>query len=145
MAGHPETLVPSGSLHALRGLLPYLWPRDEWRMRTRVVLALAMLAGSKVTLVFVPVLFGRAVDALGGAVAATAVALPVGLILAYGLARVLSLVFGQLRDALFARVGQRAIRTVALEVFRHLHALSLHFHLGRQTGGLSRSIERGTK
>ena len=145
MAGHPDTLVPSGSLRALRELLPYLWPVGEWRMRTRVVLALAMLAGSKITLVFVPVLFGRAVDALGGYGVAAAAALPVGLILAYGLARVLSLAFGQLRDALFARVGQRAIRTVALEVFRHLHALSLHFHVGRQTGGLSRSIERGTK
>ena len=145
MAGSPDTLVPSGSLRALRELLPYLWPVGEWRMRTRVVLALAMLAGSKITLVFVPVLFGRAVDALGGHGVATAVALPIGLILAYGLARVLSLAFGQLRDALFARVGQRAIRTVALEVFRHLHALSLHFHVGRQTGGLSRSIERGTK
>ena len=145
MAGHPDTLVPSGSLRALRELLPYLWPVGEWRVRTRVVLALAMLAGSKITLVFVPVLFGRAVDALGGHGVATAAALPVGLILAYGLARVLSLAFGQLRDALFARVGQRAIRTVALEVFRHLHALSLHFHVGRQTGGLSRSIERGTK
>ena len=145
MAVHPDTLVPSGSLRALRELLPYLWPVGEWRMRTRVVLALAMLAGSKITLVFVPVLFGRAVDALGGYGVATAAALPVGLILAYGLARVLSLAFGQLRDALFARVGQRAIRTVALEVFRHLHALSLHFHVGRQTGGLSRSIERGTK
>ena len=145
MAGHPDTSIPSGSLRALLALAPYLWPAGEWRMRTRVVLALAMLAGSKVTLVFVPVLFGRAVDALGGEGHAAVVALPVGLILAYGLARVLSLAFGQLRDALFARVGQRAIRTVALEVFRHLHALSLHFHLGRQTGGLSRSIERGTK
>ena len=145
MASHPDTSIPSGSLRALRELLPYLWPAGEWRMRTRVVLALAMLAGSKATLVFVPVLFGRAVDALGGEGHATVVALPVGLILAYGLARVLSLAFGQLRDAFFARVGQRAIRTVALEVFRHLHALSLHFHLGRQTGGLSRSIERGTK
>ena len=145
MATHPDTLVPSGSLRALRELLPYLWPVGEWRMRTRVVLALAMLAGSKIALVFVPVLFGRAVDALGGHGVATAAVLPVGLILAYGLARVLSLAFGQLRDALFARVGQRAIRTVALEVFRHLHALSLQFHVGRQTGGLSRSIERGTK
>ena len=145
MASHPDTLVPSGSLRTLVGLLPYLWPAGEWRTRTRVSLALAMLAGSKVTLVFVPVLFGRAVDALGGGGAAPLVALPVGLILAYGLARVLSQTFGQLRDALFARVGQRAIRTIALEVFRHLHALSLHFHLGRQTGGLSRSIERGTK
>ena len=145
MAASPDTPIPSGSLRALRELLPYLWPADEWRMRARVSLALAMLAGSKLTLVFVPVLFGRAVDALGAQGLATAAALPVGIILAYGLARVLSLVFGQLRDALFARVGLRAIRTVALKVFRHLHALPLRFHVGRQTGGLSRSIERGTK
>ena len=74
-----------------------------------------------------------------------ALTVPIGIILAYGGARVLSLAFGELRDALFARVGQRAIRTIAMEVFRHLHFLSLGFHLSRQTGGLSRSIERGTK
>ncbi len=67
------------------------------------------------------------------------------MILAYGLARVLSLAFGELRDAIFAKVAQRSIRAVALNVFRHLHALSLRFHLERQTGGLSRSVERGTK
>ncbi|HSD34011.1 MAG TPA: ABC transporter ATP-binding protein/permease, partial [Alphaproteobacteria bacterium] len=73
------------------------------------------------------------------------IALPVAAILAYGLARILSLAFGELRDAVFAKVAQRAIRTVALATFRHLHALSLRFHLDRQTGGLSRAIERGTK
>jgi ATP-binding cassette subfamily B protein len=74
-----------------------------------------------------------------------AIALPIGLVLAYGGARTLSLAFAELRDAVFAKVGQRAIRQVALEVFRHLHALSLRFHLERQTGGLTRAIERGTK
>jgi len=86
-----------------------------------------------------------AIDALDIGTGSAALTLPVGVILAYGAARFLSLAFGELRDALFAKVGQRAIRTIALQVFRHLHALSLGFHLSRQTGGLSRSIERGTK
>ena len=90
-----------------------------------------------------PVLYKHAIDALG-TTAGTAAVLPVGMILAYGLARVLSLAFGELRDAIFAKVAQRSIRSVALNVFRHLHALSLRFHLERQTGGLSRSVERGT-
>ena len=96
--------------------------------------------------VYVPVIFRNAVDVLApGSGAADAIAVPVGLILAYGAARVMSQGFGELRDALFARVAQRAIRTVALQVFRHLHALALRFHLDRQTGGLNRGIERGTK
>jgi ATP-binding cassette subfamily B protein len=116
-------------------------------MRVRVVLALAFLVGAKVAVVFVPLFYKEAVDALDTASGGLdpALALPVGVILSYGGARVLSLAFGELRDAVFARVGQRAIRSVALEVFRHLHALSLRFHLGRQTGGLSRAMERGVR
>ena len=90
-----------------------------------------------------PVLYKHAVDALPGAPGAVAV--PLGLILAYGGARVLSLIFSELRDAIFARVGQHAIRAVGLQIFRHLHGLALRFHLARQTGGLNRAIERGTK
>jgi ATP-binding cassette subfamily B protein len=133
-----------GNLGTLRALLPYLWPRDAWDMRLRVLAALALLAAAKVALVFIPLFYGRATDALaaGGLTLAT---VPVALILGYGVARVLSLAFGELRDAVFARVGQRAIRNVALQVFRHLHRLSLAFHLTRQTGGLSRVIERGTR
>jgi ATP-binding cassette subfamily B protein len=138
-----------GETGAIRSLLPYLWPVGEWNLRARVVVALACLAVAKLANVYVPILYKQAVDALGGAGgvggAALAVALPVGIILAYGLARVLALGFGELRDAVFAKVAQRAIRSVALNVFRHLHALSLRFHLERQTGGLSRSIERGTR
>jgi ATP-binding cassette subfamily B protein len=134
-----------GSLGTLRRFLPYLWPENEWRLRLRVVLALACLVAAKVAVVFVPIFYRDAIDALDMAQGTPALALPVGLILAYGAARLLSLGFGELRDALFAKVGQRAIRTIALQVFRHLHALSLGFHLSRQTGGLSRSIERGTK
>ncbi len=134
-----------GSVGTLRRFLPYLWPEGEWGLRARVVLALVCLTLAKVAVVFVPIFYRDAVDALDMNQASAALTLPIGVILAYGAARVLSLAFGELRDALFAKVGQRAIRTIALQVFRHLHAMSLGFHLSRQTGGLSRSIERGTK
>ena len=122
----------------------HLWPKGEWRLRTRVLVALALLVLAKVANVYVPILYKHAVDALGtpqGQVAAV----PVALILAYGVARVLAQAFGEIRDAIFAPVGQRAIRNLALQVFGHLHGLSLRYHLERQTGGLSRVIERGTQ
>ena len=105
---------------------------------------MVLLVLAKVTNVYVPILYKHAVDALGEP-AAQAVAVPIALIVAYGVARVLAQAFGEVRDAIFAPVSQRAIRNLALEVFRHLHALSLRFHLERQTGGLSRVIERGTQ
>ena len=126
----------------LRVVGRHLWPTDAG-LRWRVVVAMVLLVAAKVTNVYVPVLYKHAVDALGEPTA-QAVAVPVVLILAYGIARILAQAFGELRDALFAPVSQRAIRNIALEVFRHLHALSLRFHLERQTGGLSRVIERGT-
>jgi ATP-binding cassette subfamily B protein len=141
-----------GSLATLGTLAPYLWPPGEFGLRVRVVLAVCCLIVAKAANVYVPILYKRAIDALGGgagngatSIAATITAVPLALILAYGTARVLSLIFSELRDAVFARVAQRAIRTLGLQVFRHLHALSLRFHLARQTGGLTRSIERGTK
>ena len=109
------------------------------------LIALALLASAKGAVVFVPILYGKAVDALTSDTTPVGLVLPIGLILGYGIARALSLAFGELRDAVFAKVGQRAIRRIALEVFKHLHRLSLGFHLGRQTGGLSRSIERGMR
>src|SRR5262245_15388139 len=127
----------------LRVVGRHLWPKNEFGLRCRVVVAMALLIVAKVTNVYVPVLYKHAVDALGEP-AAQAVAVPVALILAYGVARILAQAFGEVRDALFAPVSQRAIRNIALEVFHHLHALSLRFHLERQTGGLSRVIERGT-
>lgn len=133
-----------GERETIRSLLPYLWPRNEMELRVRVVAAIVCLFIAKIANVYVPVLYKHAIDALG-TTAGTIAVLPVGMILAYGLARVLSLAFGELRDAIFAKVAQRSIRAVALNVFRHLHALSLRFHLERQTGGLSRSVERGTK
>lgn len=147
------TVSLTGSFATLGRFLPYLWPADAWGLRGRVLLAVALLAAAKGANVLVPLFYKGAVDALavpppvegGGTALDLATGLPVGMILAYGLARIGSLAFGELRDAVFARVGQRAIRTIALEVFRHLHALSLRFHLERQTGGLTRAIERGTR
>jgi ATP-binding cassette, subfamily B, heavy metal transporter len=130
-------------------LLPYLWPAGHWSMRGRVIVALALLALSKLANVYVPLFYRDAVDALSGKAvvdgAVLAAAVPVGLLLAYGGARVVSVAFGELREAVFARVAQRAIRTAALRTFQHLHVLSLRFHMNRQTGGLSRIIERGVK
>ncbi len=133
-----------GDLNTLRALAPHLWPPGQVEMRVRVVIALVMLVLAKIANVTVPIFYKGAVDALSPT-AGLAVVVPIGLVLAYGLARVLSLAFGELRDAVFARVAQRAIRTSALGIFRHLHGLALRFHLERQTGGLSRAIERGTK
>ncbi|NBC96732.1 MAG: ATP-binding cassette domain-containing protein [Deinococcus-Thermus bacterium] len=141
----PESRGLWSNLAALKRLLPYLWPEGEPGMKTRVVIALVFLAIAKVATVYVPLFYKDAVDALsppdGSGLAVT---LPVLAILAYGAARVASLAFAELRDAVFARVSQHAIRRVALTVFRHLHGLALRFHLDRQTGGLSRMIERGT-
>ncbi len=143
--------MPSGGPahpgRTLRTLLPYLWPPDTG-MRARVVIALICLGGAKGATVYVPVLFGDAVDALSPAkedAASAAIAVPVLLILAYGLARILSSGLAELRNAVFVRVAQRAIRAVGMRTFRHLHNLSLRFHLDRRTGGISRAIERGTQ
>jgi ATP-binding cassette, subfamily B, heavy metal transporter len=130
-------------LKAVRRLAPYLWPPD-WRLRGRVLLSLAFLIGAKVINVYVPLLYKGAVDALSPGHAAV-IAVPVALVIGYGIARVGAQLFAELRDAVFAKVGQRAVRRLALATFRHLHALSLRFHLERQTGGLSRAIERGIR
>jgi ATP-binding cassette, subfamily B, heavy metal transporter len=129
-------------LRALKSLAPYLWPRDSFELRARVVFALAFLLAGKLVNIYVPLLYKQAVDALAPSNAAIAV--PVAVIIAYGLARVMSQGFNELRNAVFAKVGQRAVRRLALTAFRHVHALSLRYHLERRTGGLSRAIERGT-
>jgi ABC-type transport system involved in Fe-S cluster assembly fused permease/ATPase subunit len=122
---------------AIKSLLPYLW-----EFRGRVVLALAFLAFAKVATVSVPLVLKEIVDALSPSRAA--LALPIFLLVAYGALRLANSTFGELRDMVFAKVTQRSIRRVALRVFEHLHNLSLRFHLERQTGGMSRDIERGT-
>lgn len=121
----------------------YLWPPKRWDLRTRVVLAMLSLAIAKLINVYVPFLYKRAVDAL--ALEPSLLVLPLGIILAYGGARVLSQAFGEFRDFIFAKVAQHAQRTVGLSTFKHLHGLSMRFHIERQTGGLSRVIERGAR
>ncbi|MGK2740119.1 ABCB family ABC transporter ATP-binding protein/permease [Tepidicaulis sp. LMO-SS28] len=138
----------SHHLETLRSLLPYLWPKGRPDLRARVVLALIALAGAKAATVYAPFFYKDAVDALapeGAESAAALIAVPVFLVLSYGAARILMVALAQIRDGLFARVGQSAVRAVALRTFQHMHALSLRFHLERRTGGLSRVIERGTK
>jgi ATP-binding cassette subfamily B protein len=127
----------------VRRLLPYLWPRGSVSLRARVVVAVLLIAGAKATTVYVPLLYKHAVDALSHPVGLT-VAVPIGFVVAYGVARMLQAALGELREIVFTRVAQKAIHAVALETFQHLHRLSLRFHLERQTGGLSRAIERGT-
>ncbi len=128
----------------IRRLLPYLWPAGRWDLRLRVILAAVLLVVAKLLTVYTPFLYKRAVDLLEQP-AAQVVALPLALLAAYGLARFSSVAFAQLRDWVFTRVSQHALRTLALQTFRHLHRLSLRFHLERRTGGLSRAIERGTR
>jgi ATP-binding cassette, subfamily B, heavy metal transporter len=129
----------------LAGFLPYLWPSGRLDLRMRVVLATLALILAKVVTVSVPFLFGRAVDALSGDPAAQALGAAASLICAYGLARLLMQGLAQLRDAIFAKVAYHAVQQIAGRTFRHLHALSLRFHLERRTGGLQRVIDRGTK
>ncbi len=127
----------------IKSLLPYLWPAGDPGARFRVVVAASFLILAKVATVYIPIVYSHAVDALtpkGSAV----VAVPFALILAYGLLRLASAGFGELRDAAFASVQQRTVRRVALQTFQHMHRLSLRFHLDRHTGGVSRAIERGS-
>jgi len=138
--------VRENHLGALLRIAPYLWPKGETELRVRVIAALVLLAAAKVANVLVPIMYAKAVDALapktGIAAAAT---IPVALILGYGVLRVMAIGFGELRNAIFAKVQARAGRRVALEVFEHLHRLSMRFHMDRATGGLSRVIERGVR
>jgi ATP-binding cassette subfamily B protein len=140
----PGQVKMSNQTRTLRQLLPYLWPRGRFDLRARVVVALLLLIAAKITTVYVPMILREAVDSLSPTGEVLVVA-PIGLLLAYGFARIMARSFGELRDALFAKVAQSAIRRVALMTFRHVHDLSLRFHLDRQTGGLARAIDRGIK
>ncbi|WP_340149759.1 ABC transporter ATP-binding protein/permease [uncultured Sneathiella sp.] len=133
-----------GHFETLRSLMDYLWVEGRRDLKIRVVVAFSLLVMAEVASVYTPYLMKFIVDDLTGDVNPIVV-MPIGLIIAFGVARVLTQSFSELRDAVFAKVGQHAIRQVALNTFRHLHRLSLRFHLDRQTGGLSRVIERGTK
>ena len=134
--------VPRNDWATLRTLFPYLWVY-KWR----VLAALAALVGAKLANVGVPLVLKQLIDqlAIDPKDPHALLVLPLGALVAYGLLRLSTTLFTELREFLFARVTQRAVRTIALKVFRHLHALSLRFHLNRQTGGMTRDIERGTR
>ena len=145
MSAHADTRPEAkGDWNTIRTLMPYLWPPGQTGIRARVVAAVLCLVIAKLATVYVPILYKDAVDLIsdGSDFAITAL---IGIVVGYGLLRVAQQAFGEFREFFFARVAQRAIRTVALKTFRHLHALSLRFHMDRQTGGLSRAIERGVK
>ncbi len=134
--------TPRNDWATLRTLFPYLWVY-KWR----VLAALAALVGAKLANVGVPLVLKQLIDqlAIDPKDPQALLVLPLGALVAYGLLRLSTTLFTELREFLFARVTQRAVRTIALKVFRHLHALSLRFHLNRQTGGMTRDIERGTR
>jgi ATP-binding cassette subfamily B protein len=141
-ASAPAPGGPRSDRQTLRKLLPYLW-----RYRWRVVLALAFMVGAKLANVGVPLLLKTLVDSLtlrpGDPRAVLVV--PIGLLIAYGALRLSTSLFTELRELIFARATEGAARSISLQVFRHLHSLSLRFHLERQTGGMTRDIERGTR
>ena len=131
-------------------LWPYIWPHDRMDLRFRVLLSLLALVVAKIVTVLVPYTYKWATDALSNFpndenVVLGLLAVPIMLIIAFGVGRIMLMLFNQLRDALFAKVGQYAVRQLGNKTFGHLHALSLRFHLQRRTGGLSRIVERGTK
>ncbi|MEO9706747.1 MAG: ABC transporter ATP-binding protein/permease [Nitratireductor sp.] len=150
MADKTVSADSGATLKTLRNLWPYMWPADRADLKMRVVWASFFLVAAKLVLLMVPFFFKWATDALAGDGAAQPylpafLLAPVMLVVAYNVVRLLQWGFNQLRDALFARVGQHAVRQLAYKTFVHLHALSLRFHLERRTGGLSRVIERGVK
>ncbi len=137
------------SRQTIRKVAPYMWPKGIGWVKRRVVLAMALLVFAKVISVLTPFFYKAAVDNL----AAEGISSPawmlgagaIGLTFAYGMAKLMTVGFAQLRDAAFARVGQRALRALALETFQHMHQLSMRYHITRKTGGLSRIIERGLR
>jgi len=151
LAEKTVSAADSGStLKTLRNLWPYMWPADRADLKARVLWATVLLVVAKLTLVAGPYFFKWATDALAGDAASPPplpafLLAPVMLVVAYNVVRMVQVGFNQLRDALFAEVGQYAVRQLAYRTFVHMHELSLRFHLERRTGGLSRIIERGTK
>ncbi|CNG96813.1 putative ABC transport protein [Yersinia aldovae] len=128
----------------LKFLLPYLWPKNNVRLRYYLVAAVIFMVISKVSTTLVPLAYKAMIDTLSSD-SAKMVAIPIGFIIVYGIARICASLFEELRNVMFVHVSQNATRSLGLRVFKHIHALSLRFHLDRQTGGLSLSIERGTQ
>jgi ATP-binding cassette subfamily B protein len=161
IAGHPDAIDAENQLkqdlherrsewRTIRKVAPYLWPAGQVETKTRVVLAMAMLVLAKLVAVGTPFVYKAVVDLLANEPESTSPAWllamgAIGVTVIYGLTRLANIGFQQLRDAIFAKVAQRALRRLALETFQHIHALSLRYHISRKTGGLSRIIERGVK
>jgi ATP-binding cassette subfamily B protein len=146
----PTVSAEEGSLlSTVRNLWGYMWPEGRPDLKFRVILAIGALLVSKVATTLVPFIYKGIIDSLDGggpdAGLILGIAVPIVLIVALGVGNIIDAGFQQLRDVLFASVGQHAVRKLALQTFQHLHKLSLRFHLARRTGGLSRVIERGTK
>ena len=136
------------AMNVIRRVAPYIWPKGQGWVKRRVVWSLVALVASKLIAVTSPLFFKAAVDAMAGDAASAAWLLAMGAIwltIAYGMTRLLNTGLQQLRDVIFARVGQRALRQIALETFNHIHRLSMRYHISRKTGGLSRIVERGVK
>ncbi|MCP8884188.1 ABC transporter ATP-binding protein/permease [Devosia sp. XJ19-1] len=146
----PSVSAEEGSVFStIRNLWSYMWPENRPDLKLRVVLALSALLASKVATTFIPFAYKGIIDSLDGTTPDSTLilglAVPLVLVIAYVLGNIIDAGFQQLRDVLFASVGQHAVRKLALQTFHHMHRLSLRFHLQRRTGGLSRVIERGTK
>jgi ATP-binding cassette, subfamily B, heavy metal transporter len=146
----PSVSADEGSVFStIRNLWSYMWPENRPDLKLRVVLAIAALLASKVATTLVPFAYKGIIDSLDGTnpdqTLILGLAIPVVLVIAYVVGNIIDAGFQQLRDVLFASVGQHAVRKLALQTFHHMHRLSLRFHLQRRTGGLSRVIERGTK
>ncbi|ODT80183.1 MAG: metal ABC transporter permease [Pelagibacterium sp. SCN 64-44] len=146
----PSVSADEGSVFStIRNLWPYMWPDNRPDLKLRVMLAIGALLASKVATTLVPFAYKGIIDSLDGTAPDSALilglAVPIFLVIAYVLGNIIDAGFQQLRDVLFASVGQHAVRKLALQTFHHMHRLSLRFHLQRRTGGLSRVIERGTK
>ncbi len=143
-------LKPGQGMSVIKSVLPYLWPKGRGDIKLRVVLSMLALLVGEILGVMAPFFYKAAVDGLAPDASADQTvylltAGAIGLTIAYGVMRLMSVGFSQLRDVIFARVGQRALRQLALETFQHMHRLSLRYHITRKTGGLSRIIERGVK
>jgi ATP-binding cassette, subfamily B, heavy metal transporter len=148
MTDHPKgSEARRSGWRTIRKVAPYLWPDAHPWVKHRVLAALAMLILGRLIAVYTPFFYAEAVDVLSGDATPSGMLMmgAVGLTVAYGVARAMAVGFQQLRDVVFAKVGQRALRQLALETFEHIHALSLRYHITRKTGGLSRIIERGVK
>jgi len=143
-----QSATASGPWQIIRRVLPYLWPAGNFSIKRRVVLSMTVLVLAKLVAVATPFFYKAVVDLLSADQESATWLLAIGTIgltVAYGVARLMNVLFQELRDVIFSKVGQRALRALALETITHIHQLSMRYHIGRKTGGLSRIIERGVK